>query len=163
MVQSRTFRNVPAGLADDQDQFALVIELRRGTRPDQRHPVADKGTWRAHEHAGIFRGVLAILVFGVAVRVIHADADDLFRRRDRRQPGDRIERMIRLMARGFFRELCQGARRDGFAQGWIILGEAGGEIDDAAVDDRAVSARAVDGLGGEAGSGHRVSGLSLQW
>jgi len=35
---------------------------------------------------GLFRRVLAVFIFGVAVRVVHADADDLFRRWDRRLP-----------------------------------------------------------------------------
>ena len=111
VIERVALRDVPAGLADDQHQLALIIELRRGARAHQRRVVADKGARRAHEHARIFRRVLAVLVFGVAVRVVDADADDLFRRRDRRLPGDRVERMVRLSAARLPRRVSSARRR----------------------------------------------------
>jgi hypothetical protein len=82
--------------------------------------------------------------------IVDADADDLFRRGDRRLPGDRIEREVRRMPRGFLGKFCQRAGGDRFAQRRIVLSEARGEIDDAAIGHGAVFGRAVDGIGREA-------------
>ena len=150
VVQRRAFRDVAAGLADNQNHFALVVELRRGARANQRRPMTDEGARRAHEHARIFRRVLAVLVFGVAVRIVDADADDLFRRGNRRLPGDGVEREVGRMARGFVREFRQRTGSDDFAQRRIFLCKPRGEIDDAAIGDEAVFGRAVDGEGREA-------------
>src|SRR5262249_32649931 len=43
VVERLVFRDVPAGLADDDDQLALIVELLRGARTHQRRVVADKG------------------------------------------------------------------------------------------------------------------------
>ena len=51
VIQCSAFRDMPPGFADDQNDFAFVVELRRGARAQQRRPVADEGARRAHEHA----------------------------------------------------------------------------------------------------------------
>jgi hypothetical protein len=150
-------RDVAPGLPDHEHQFTLVIELRRRARTHKRRVVPDQGTWRAHEHARVFRRVLAVFILGVTVRIVHADADDLFRRRDRRLPNDRIERMIRRTPRSIFGKFCKRAGGDRFAQRRILLPEARGKIDDAGIGHRAVSGSAADRVSREARRGHEKS------
>ncbi len=141
-------------LADHQHDLALIVELRGGARAHQRCVVADEGARRAHEHARIFRRVLAVLVLGIAVGIVDADADDLFRRGHRRQPDDVTERVIGRAAGGLFGEARELSCRDHLAQRRIVLGVARGEIDDAAIDDGAVADSTLDGKGGEAREVH---------
>jgi len=106
---------------------------------------------RAHEHARIFRRVLAVLVLGVAVGSGRSrDADDLFRRGDWRQPGDGFKRMIGRM---FLRlpPPAWAARPASIASRERRVIEPRGEIDDAAIGRRAVLDDTVDGVGGKAG------------
>src|SRR2546423_2479961 len=74
--------NLAPFLADHQRDLALVIELLRYARPHQWLARADERARRAEEHAGIFRLGGAVLVLLVAVGVVHADAENLFRKQD---------------------------------------------------------------------------------
>src|SRR6202035_1305424 len=104
-----------AGVADAEHHFTLVVELGGRARTYQRRVVADEGTRRAQEHARKFRGVLAVFIFRVTVGIVDADADDFFRRGDRRQPGDVVQRVVRRAAPGIFGEHGQRAGGDRFA------------------------------------------------
>ena len=50
-----------AALADDDDDLALVVELRRNLRAHQRRAVADEGAQETDEHGRIFRRSLPSL------------------------------------------------------------------------------------------------------
>ncbi len=104
MIEGMFFGDMPAGLADHQHEFAFIIELLRRARPDQRRIVTDERARRAHEHAGKFRRVLAVFVFGIAVRIVHADADDLFRRGNGRAQNGVVEGTI---GGAFLRDLAK--------------------------------------------------------
>src|SRR2546423_3883973 len=122
--------------------------------------MSDKRAWRPQEHARIFRRVLTVFIFGVAVGIIDADTDDLFWRRNGRQPGNALKRMIRRSPRGILGQFHECTSRDRFAQRRKILAEARGEIDDPAFDYRAVFGRGpADRKGRDAVCGHIISML----
>ena len=72
-------RDMAAFAADHQRDLALVVELARYLRQHDRLPVADQGARRAHEQARVFRRFRVVLVLGIAVGIVHADAQDLLR------------------------------------------------------------------------------------
>src|SRR6185312_1574552 len=68
-------RDTAPSLADDDHDLALIIELRRFPRPDERLTRRSEGGMGAHEDAGIFGPLATVLVLLVALRVIHPDAE----------------------------------------------------------------------------------------
>src|SRR3954465_11148755 len=70
------FRDPASFAADHQRDLAFIVELLRDTRLSERLTRADERAGRAEEHARIFRGLRAVLVLGVAVAVVHPDAED---------------------------------------------------------------------------------------
>src|SRR5437868_8686701 len=123
--------------------------------------MSDKRAWRPQEHARIFRRVLTVFIFGVAVGIIDADTDDLFWRRNGRQPANAVKRMIRRSPRGILAQFHERTSRDRFAQRRKILAEPCGEIDDPGVENGAVFSRAAACREGrDAWCGHEFSKLS---
>ena len=79
MFERVAFGNPVAGFADDDCDLAFVVELCRLRGAPQRGVVAGERIDRAHEQTRPLRFVGAVLVLCVTVRVVHADAGDLFR------------------------------------------------------------------------------------
>src|ERR1700722_12494776 len=86
VIERVALRDMPAGLADHEHQFAFIVELGGCLRPYQRCFVADKRTRRGEEHARIFWRVRTVFIFGVAIGGVDANADDFLRRWNRRAP-----------------------------------------------------------------------------
>src|ERR1700722_17429265 len=158
VIERVALRDMPAGLADHEHQFAFIVQLGGCLRPYERCFVTDKRTRRAEEHARIFWRVRAVFIFGVAIGVIDTDADDFFRRRNRRPPCNGLERMIRRKSRGVLDKSGQCVSGDDLSQGRKLLAPACGEVDHAAIGHGAVSGGAIDGEGGNAGRDHGCSG-----
>src|SRR6185437_5500815 len=119
--------DVPAGLSDNDGKLALVIKSLRGFRRDQVLAVADLAVGEANKDDRLLRRLAP--AFGDMRHVVEADAEDLFRIRDRRQQGDGIELEIGLLARVGFQ---RGELRERVTQ----AGRLGPTIDHArAVDD----------------------------
>ncbi|MNT69920.1 hypothetical protein D3C72_2082670 [compost metagenome] len=74
-----------SGLADDDGDLAFVIQLLGFRWAQQGFAMAHERTRKAREHAGVGGRRAAVLVFLVALAVVHAHADDFFWRRNRRQ------------------------------------------------------------------------------
>jgi hypothetical protein len=64
-------------LADDDDQFAFVVELDRLLRPQQRRAVRHQRGQHAEKDRLEFRDVVLLRAFLDVVEVIEAQADDL--------------------------------------------------------------------------------------
>src|SRR5690606_5418014 len=126
-----------------EHDLALVVELLRLERPEKRLLVADEAFARAHEDARVARRVVAVLVFGVAIAVVDADADDLPGVGHRRQELDVGQVVIRRACRGELLRASERVGRKQLAKG-ADLAEAAAEIDDSAVLDHA-EARAAAG------------------
>src|SRR5215468_9736086 len=92
MIESASSRRTWCGLADDDRQLRLVVELRRGPGADQRLIVSHLGVGEASEE----RGELALAPAGLLTvgDVVHAHAEDLFRVRNGRKPGDLLEGVV---------------------------------------------------------------------
>ena len=99
-----SLRNTSPGFADDQHDLAFVIELVRFWRVQYRLLVTDQRFAAAHEHARVLGQGAAVLVLRIPVRVVHADADDLFRVRDHRQKFEAVQRKIEAAFSGHRRQ-----------------------------------------------------------
>ena len=74
--------------ANDDGNLAFVIQLRGFGRACQGGQVPDKRPGEPGKQRHVWRGVLPVFVFGIAVREINADTDDFFRGRDRNIPAE---------------------------------------------------------------------------
>ena len=115
--------DVAAALADDDGVRALVVEVLRHAGPDEVLAVADLRVGEPAEH-GWVRDLAAAGLLAVRL-VVQADAQDLVRVRDHRQPGDRRQPMTAGGALG----LLDGVERAG--------GEQRLEVGETALQDRA--------------------------
>src|SRR5262249_29597295 len=106
-----------------------------------RLAVPDERAGKAHEQVRIFRLLPVVLVLGVTVGVVDADADDLFATRQRRQKRDGVERVIGLAGRSLAR-LADRIRTKQVHQGRIFL-QLATEIDHAAVGHRPIAGAAT--------------------
>ena len=97
-----------AGLADDQRQLALEIEIVGHRRPDHLAAVADQRIGEADEHARLFRQFAAHL--GGVGAVIDAGAENLVRVGNERQEFDVAELVVGL---GVLRRLAHRLHRAG--------------------------------------------------
>ena len=79
MVQRVCFRNATSPFANDNGDFALIIELMAFRWPDQRAVMACEGSRKPDEQRRVAGCCLPILVFLIAVGEVDAHADDLFR------------------------------------------------------------------------------------
>ena len=103
MVERALGRDALPPFPDDDGDLGLVIELLGFGRPEDRLAVPDQGVGHPQEDARK-RGQRRIVVFLVPVGVVDADADGLFRPRDRPPIGDLVEAEIgRSTVRGGFR------------------------------------------------------------
>ncbi|MNT48916.1 hypothetical protein D3C72_1857280 [compost metagenome] len=143
MIERGGFGNAPAALADDDDDLALVVELRAFGRADQRLLMPGEGARETDEQRRVGGCRLAVPVLFVAIREVDADADDLFRCGDRDLEADIGQRKIRGECAGLVREPCQGAVRDDLAQRRPFRAVAPRQIDDAVIGDKAVSLAAA--------------------
>ena len=142
VLRRTVLRDAAAALADDDRALALVIELRRFRRAVDRLAMADERARRAQEDVGIFRHV-EIGVFGIAVGIIDADADDFLRRRNGRQERHRVERMVGRGASGQVARPREPIRRgEERAQIGALSGEPAADIDDALARHRAEASAA---------------------
>src|SRR5262249_14796474 len=131
-------RDVAAGAADHQRDLALVVELLRHLRPHQRLAVRDQRVGRAIEHAGILRHV-GIVEIEIAVGVVDADAEDLFRRHQRRQQLDLGERVVGPYAEQRSARLMQRMRPQQVDQGRVPRAEAEAQVAHAVAQYRAIA------------------------
>ncbi len=133
MLKRLVLRNGAARPADDHRELALVIQLGRDLRPDDRRSMRHQGVREADED----RRTLGFRPAGLlAVRlVVQADADDLAGIGDHRQQGQLgdVERLPAL-------EVRQGPGLDGGSQ----VGRAG-QLDDALAFDAAEGGLALGG------------------
>ena len=126
---------VLAVAADHDGDFALVVELLGNLWADEILPGADQRIRRAVKHARIFR-IIGDIIVRAAVGVIDADAEDLFRRRKRRQQLDFGERHVGPHAgRGGF-GLIERLGAEYLAQGLEAV-QPRPQIDDAVADHHA--------------------------
>ena len=72
-------RHVLGALADDRDEFGLVVEGLRDLGTDQRLQVRHQGVEAAHEQRREFRHVVGVGAFLDVVEIVEAEADDLAR------------------------------------------------------------------------------------
>jgi hypothetical protein len=124
--------DAPAGLTDDERDLALVFELLGFRRPQDRRVVANQRVRRLEEHAGIFSLLVAAGLgqLGVAVGVVHADAEDLFAARHRRQQFHLGQRKIRPHARNHALDLAYRLGPQHVQHRLQARGEPGLQIDD---------------------------------
>src|SRR3954453_19387740 len=104
MVKRIPLGDASSTLADDDDDLALIVQLRRFRRPHQRRVVADEGAGEADEQRRVRRRGLAGLVLFVAVREVYPAANDLFRRRPRDLISDGADWKIDGVGFGLFRQ-----------------------------------------------------------
>ncbi len=138
-------RDAPASTSDDHRDLGLEVEVGRFARPDDRLLVADLRLGQADED----RGLLGVVAPGLddVVLIIEADAEDPFRVRDHRQPGDVgllvVRRLVHVL--GGFGERVAADQR-------LQIGEAVADValqvDNALAGDDAVAGS----LGGLKGS-----------
>ena len=135
-------RDPPAGATDDDADLAFIVELLRLERLEQRAAVTDERVRHPHEDARVARQVAAVLVLGVAMRVVDADAKDLARL-GHRQPELHV---VQPEVGGGVGKRCTGPRHrrlTAFEQG----GDRGGVREAAAeVDDSLACCSAPPGL-----------------
>ena len=140
--------HVLAVAADDDRDLAFVVELLGDFRPHQILPRSDQRIRRAIEHARIFRSVGDVIV-RPAVGVVDADAEDFFRRRERRQQLDFVKRHVGAHPGGGRRRLVEGLRAKHLAQRLEAV-QPRAQIDDALAGDRAETRPAAQGVTGKA-------------
>ena len=90
--------NAPAALANDDDDLALIIQLRRFRRADHGLAMPGKGPRKADEQRHVRRHLLPVFVLRVAVWKVHPDADDFFGIEDGNIEHNVRERAIRCVA-----------------------------------------------------------------
>ena len=134
-------RDVAAFLADHQHDLALVVEFLRHFWTHDRLLVANQRGREAAKQVRIFRRLAAVLVLGAALGIVDADADDFFRREQRRQHLDIFDVVVRLPGRRGAR-LGERAAAKHVEQGRIFR-ESFAEIDNAAVGHHPVAHAAV--------------------
>ena len=117
MVHGLCFRNPVSGLADDQHNFPFIIQLGGFRWPPQWLAMAGKGIDGAHEQARPFRLSRVVLVFGVAVGVIDANAGYFFRREHRWQVSDIGQVQVNVQPGGPLHHVGQGLIREYLMQG----------------------------------------------
>src|ERR1700687_1333842 len=83
-------------LADDDDEFTLIVELLGYLRLFDRLSGSDDGRRISDEKTRIFRQVRIVFVLGVAIPVVHANAPELLGRRYGGKQRQTIERVVRL-------------------------------------------------------------------
>src|SRR4029077_1036274 len=98
----------------------------------------------------------AVLLLRFAWGIVDADADDLFRLRNWRQPCRCFQCMIGRAAGRAFGEPHQGTCGDHLSQSWVVLAMTRGEIDDAGIDHCAVFDRTVEEEGCKASGAHQL-------
>src|SRR5262249_14792559 len=101
----------------------------------------DERAREAAEQVRVFGRLATVLIFGVALRIVNADADDLFRRQDRRQQLHILELIIGSTTRRRAR-LPDRASPEHIEQG-RVLRQLLAEIDNACVSHRAVAHAAI--------------------
>ena len=125
MRQRIRLGNAPTALADDHGDLALIVQLRTFRRADQGCPMAGEAAGEPGEQGHVRGRVLAVLVLGVAVGKVDADADDLFGVGHGDVEGIGPDRMRHPPRRR--RDPQQRPRSDHTAQGGPLR-KAGGEI-----------------------------------
>src|SRR5271155_684827 len=125
-----------AGLADDDGQLALVVEIARDPRAHHRLVMRDKSVDQPQEDLWVLRRRAARL--GSMGAVIAAGTDDLVRVGDRRQHRDLRQSDIRCYAAALGRCAVQFPAGNSCAQGGIPIAEPAPEIDDTVPDHRAI-------------------------
>ena len=83
MAECISLFDMPPSLADDHRNFALIVKLVGSIWADQRLLMAGEGAGETDKERHIRRRFLPVFIFSIAIREVHADADDLFRRRQR--------------------------------------------------------------------------------
>ncbi|MEH2587544.1 hypothetical protein V1273_001383 [Bradyrhizobium sp. AZCC 1721] len=136
--------NVAAGLADDDGEFALPIQMRRHLRPDHRRVVADLGTPHPQEDRRKRRD-LTLHAVGhrllMMVEIVADSADDLFGTRDHRKVFDVGELQVGLVAGHETIALLEiGACNEVLQRG---VGQLAAEVDHAIADDRSPGLPAI--------------------
>src|SRR3954452_15212076 len=120
MIERALARNAVAAAADDRDHLALVVELCRHLRTQDRLLVSDQGGRDPRKHRRIGGPLERRL--GRVVVIVEADADDLARARDRRPVLYRFR--IEHLAFGGAGEVLE-----------LILAQRLAEIDRAEIDE----------------------------
>ena len=128
--------DVTAGLADDDAELALEIELVGDTRLQDRRAVRGEARRETREHARPFGS--AVFQHLVISAVVPPDAKDLLGRRDGKHELDLVETEIRIPAR-LDLDPGQCEAGDRALQRRVLLADACAEIDDAAVRHDAVA------------------------
>ena len=118
--------------ADHHRDLAFVIELFGDFRTHQVLPRADERVRRPVEHARIFRRVGDIIILR-AIGVIDTDAEDFFRRRQRRQQFDFSQRHVRSHALRCRLRLIERLGAKHLAEG-VETVQPRAQIDDAVAD-----------------------------
>jgi hypothetical protein len=110
---------VAPALADDGDEFPLVVELVRDTRPYQAGSVADEARWEPGEEGGVRWDLESDLL--AMVLVVETQADDLARLPKWRKIFDGVEVNSRTFAQEFgYPNQCSGPCSDeGRDAAWI--------------------------------------------
>src|SRR5690606_556783 len=134
MFEGAFARDAAAFLADNDDDLAFIVELWAFGRTQDRLFVTDERVRRAAKEARVFLLFGIVLVLGVAVGAVHADADDFLRRTDGRQECDIFQRMVRLTVR-YLREFAERAGAEQVEEAGIF--RALRQIDDAVPDNGA--------------------------
>src|SRR5688572_9104834 len=108
--------------------LALVVELLAFRWAQQRLLMAGEGARETDEEGGVGGGGLPVLVFFVAVRVVHADADDLLRSRNWDFVVDLPDREVRRQPRALIRQRYQRCVFDHLAQRRPACPVTGGKV-----------------------------------
>jgi hypothetical protein len=82
------FGNAAATLADDNDNFTLVVQLNGFRRAQNGAVVSRQGIRCAHKQGGKFGFCTTVFVFGVSICIVHTDTGNFFGLLDRWQPGN---------------------------------------------------------------------------
>src|SRR4051812_17988339 len=94
MAECPLARNASSAGPNDKHQFAFIIELLTLSWPHERRLMPRERARRPQEQARIFRQLRTVAIFFIAVRVVHADANDLLRLRQERQVCQPISAVI---------------------------------------------------------------------
>src|SRR5438874_12152550 len=135
-------RDAAAGFADDHRDLGLVVQVLGFARTDDRLLVADLRLGHAQED----RRLLGVVAAGLddVVLIVEADADDLVRVRDHRQPRDVGFAVIRRLGQ-MLRRLGEGVAADQRLEVGEAVADVAFQVDNAFAGDDAV-ARALRSL-----------------
>src|SRR5712671_3991227 len=138
MAQGVGFGDVAAGLADDQRQLALVVEVAGDLRAHHRLVVRDERVDEPQKDRWVLRRWTARL--GRMGAIVAPGADDLVGVGDRWQQTDLRQGYIRGRALHIGSGSAEHPAGDRSAQCWVPFAEPAPQIDDAVTDDHAVGA-----------------------